>query len=128
MDPVGHLVVNGPQRFVSPAQVKLDASGNGQVTVSPGSVDWVTTLITVSTSTATKHPQANLYLDQVAPTCLLEGTYTGDNDSTNTSHLVQSSQQLICAWTGGDPGATATVRVTGLAYPPGQGVQAFGGR
>lgn len=117
-----HLVVSvSGRRFVATAQVKLDATGVGQAMVSPAGVDWVTETITVSTSTSTLQPIASLYLDGVGQGGFLEGTFTGSRDTTDTSHLVQAGQQLICAWSGGDVGATAWLRVAGTSYPAGQG-------
>ena len=90
----------------------LSAAGGGQVTISPP-VEWEVQLVSVSVSTAAAEPTFKLYLDSVTPSGFLEGTYSGSQDSSDTTHRVQPGQQLIGVWAGGDPGAKATMVVRG---------------
>ena len=114
-----------PVRTSGSASVKLDANGNGQCSVGPAGVDWVITTTTVSTATAVKQPIANLYLNGVSQANLVDGTYTGSGDTTDTKHLLQPGEQLYATWTGGDPGTLAFLRVGAMAYPAGQGAAAM---
>jgi hypothetical protein len=99
----------------------LDAAGAGLVQLfPPGAGDLVVTLQTVSTSTATKVPTANVYRNAVTQANFVEGSYTGSNDSSNTRVVLHAGESLICVWAGGDAGARATYRISGVQYPPGQ--------
>jgi hypothetical protein len=108
------------QPFTKSVQTTLDSAGYGSVAVSPASVDWKTTIITVQTSTSALIPVATLYTGSVSLPNILEATYVGSGDSTNTEHVIQAADQIICEWTGGDPGARAVLIIRGWAYPPGQ--------
>lgn len=102
-----------PGPFRVSQSVTLDASGGGQVTISPP-VDWQVTLVSVVTTTAVKQPTFSLYLDSATPSGFLEGTYSGSRDASDTVHVIQPGQQLIGVWAGGDPGAKATMSVRGV--------------
>ncbi len=97
------------------AQVVLDASGNGQVTVGPNRATeyWHVTKMAVLTSTAVKVPSAYVYTDSVSPSNLLDATYTGSQDSTDLDVPLAPGRRLVIRWTGGDVGALATVSIYG---------------
>lgn len=111
----------GGVQFTGSGQVKLDATGQGQCSVGPAGVDWVIRTTTVSTSTAVKKAQANTYKGGVSQANLVDGTNSGNGDTSDTVILLQAGEQLFCQWTGGDAGAMAFLRITGLAWPAGQG-------
>lgn len=100
--------------------VKLDATGAGQVPLYATGGDLVVTLQTLATSTAVKQPTANVYRNAVTTANFIEGSYTGSNDSSNTRIVLHAGESLICVWSGGDVGATATYRISGVLYPPGR--------
>ena len=100
--------------------VILDGSGNGAVTLTPGMLDWVITRTTITVESTTAEPTFKLYESNVNAADFLEGTWVGSLSTSDTTHLVRSGQALIGVWTGGDPGASATLIVRGVAYPPGQ--------
>lgn len=56
-----------------------------------------------------------------------EGSYSGNNDASDTVHLMIAGDILTCTWTGGDVGATATLTVRAIEYPAGQGMKAVYG-
>jgi len=114
-----------PTRFVAPAQVVLDANGDGQVVVGPSSADWLVRTTSVSTSTAVKRPTVILYLGGISDATFLEGTNSGSGDISNTEHLMVPGDLLYAVWAGGDAGARATLRVAGIAYSTGEGIEAF---
>jgi hypothetical protein len=58
-------------------------------------------------------PEARLYSPSGV---LLGGTYTGSQDTTDVSITLRFGAQLRVEWTGGDPGARATVSVSGTIY------------
>lgn len=55
-----------------------------------------------------------------------EGSYSGNNDASNTQHLMVSGEILTCVWTGGDAAARATCVLRGLQYKAGDGIKAVG--
>lgn len=103
---------------VSPTNtVKLDGSGNGRCAVSPpAGTKWSLRLATLATTTATKHPQGQLYRGSPSgPLQLVDSTFTGDSASSAKvgGALYYPGQWLWAVWTGGDPGATATLQAFG---------------
>lgn len=94
--------------------VKLDATGSGIVDLLvPTLQTWDITRIGVLVSSNTKEPVAKVYVDSESPGNFLAGTYTGSNDSSDESQRLMPGQHLLCRWTGGDSGATATLSVFG---------------
>lgn len=104
-------------------QVVLDASGNGQAQVSPAGLDFIITIrsVTVSGATSGLLIVASEYLNSVSDSQFLQGTYDGARDTSGVRQLLTAGDTLYCVWTGGPPGATATFRATGSAWPSGQG-------
>ena len=94
--------------------VKLNAAGAGTVSIAPTGLEtWLVTRVAVSVSSNTLEPVAQVYVGSVGPGNLLAGTYTGSLDSSDENQVVKQAQPLLCAWTGGDAGATATFSVFG---------------
>jgi hypothetical protein len=96
--------------------VKLDGSGNGTVQVGPQSGQrWDVTSTTVSTgSQSSPLPQCSIYSGPTAgPPWLLDATFTGNGDQTDTPSTIYNGQYVWAVWTGGNPGDGATVRVQG---------------
>lgn len=95
-------------------RVTLNASGGGTVDIlCPFLQTWRVTKVAVSTSTNVLEPVAYVYIGSAAPGNLLAGTYTGSNDSSNEDQTVMPGQHILCVWTGGDVGATATLSIFG---------------
>ena len=96
------------------ARVVLNAAGGGIARVGPraAGVRWDVRQVTVS-STSAAVPIAELFLGEPAPGASLGGTYDGNRDSTDVQVTLYSGQLLAVVWTGGDPGASATVSVLG---------------
>lgn len=95
-------------------QVRLDAAGNGTVTLTAGTSLMVThTRLRVDPApgaqAVNKRPRAMVSVagDE------LEGTYSGHNDASDTTYEVDGADTIECEWTGGDPGALATVITRG---------------
>lgn len=92
----------------------LDASGNGTAEIQvPRLETWNVQKIAVTTSTNVLEPVAAVYVDSPSPGNLLGSTYTGSNDSSNENQILMPGQYLVCRWSGGDPGAKATISVFG---------------
>jgi hypothetical protein len=101
------------QREVLVGQAVLDANGFGQATVTPSRGALTVSMTSVSVTSNTFEPTAKLYLAVVGDSGFIEGTFSGSSDSSDTSYVVNQGEPLTCVWSGGDPGAGATFRVTG---------------
>ena len=105
------------------ASVKLDGSGNGTASTgpqNPGEV-WTPSTVSVSCSSNASEAVCKVYAGNSATAAYFtDGTTwgsTGDSTS-NLSSPVYPGQQVFASWTGGDPGATATMTVTGTRQVP----------
>lgn len=106
------------------ASVTLDGSGNGTVQLGPSipGVSWTpaTVAITVNPVSATVVSQFGLYNGNLQPGNFIGGTYTGDSNSTDVSAVtLHPGNVLTGVWSGGNPGATATMTITGTQSIPG---------
>lgn len=96
--------------------VVLDGSGNGSVTFGPDRFPWIIQRVSVRVSSNTNEPQANIYRGSVNPGSFVSGTFSGTNDTDSNLNdgVLNIGEQYVCAWTGGDAGATATVSFYGM--------------
>lgn len=96
------------------ADATLDAAGNGTAVLQvPALETWHLTRVAVSATSNTSEPEARVYIGSVIPSNLLGGTYSGSLDSSDETQDVQPGQRIYCVWSGGDPGASATLSVFG---------------
>jgi hypothetical protein len=101
-------------------QTVLDGSGNGIVLFGPSlyGEEWTVTRTGVLTSSAAittaAIPQVQLYV----ASRFIDGTYTGSNNTSDTTYQVHSGQQIQVTFLGGQPGDTATVSVSGTRNLP----------
>jgi hypothetical protein len=106
------------------ASVVLDGNGNGTAQTGPGlpGVSWQPQTIAVQASTNNNEAECSVYLGIAAiASSLLGATSTGSTgDSTDCTATVWPGQYLIAVWTGGDPGATATMSIFGTKTVPGE--------
>lgn len=105
---------------MAPASVVLDSDGTGSCTVSPSGTDWLVMHTSVSTSTAVLKSRCDIILNGESDP--FEGTHSGSRDSSDTRHLVMAGETITAKWTGGDAGARATLRVSGVQVQTGHGV------
>lgn len=109
------------QRYVE--QVTLNAAGDGQIEITARG-DYL-----VNHASVRVLPLAGADFSVLIPTAityvngtLLEGSETGNLDTSDTQHLLVSGDTLTVVWTGGDAGASATYTVRGVEYPAGTGM------
>lgn len=104
------------------ASIQLDGSGNGAVTIGPAYSYqvWTPTQINVQVSSNTSEPVFKYYRGRsIGLTNFLGGTYTGSNDQSDISgQILQAGDVFLCVWTGGDPGAFASVSLNGTKEIP----------
>ena len=104
--------------------VVLDGTGSGQVQLGPvlAGVSWTpgTVAVIVAPASLAVVSQFYLYLGSVQPANFIGGSYTGDvNSSAVSVPDMHPGQVLTGVWTGGNPGAKATMTVTGMQNIPG---------
>lgn len=93
--------------------VKLDANGRGVIQVGPGFNDeiWHVTSAGVA-CTGTNQSTAVGYLNTIGGT-QIGGSFTGNFDNGPAQVDLLANQSVVFVWTGGDPGATATLSLYG---------------
>lgn len=108
------------QRY--PRTVRLDASGAGSVSFTARG-DFLLTRYRVVVVTAaglapTNQSQATIEINGDD----FDGSFTGNNDAGDCSHLMVAGDELVCAWSGGDALASATLTLWGMEYDAGTGI------
>lgn len=73
---------------------------------------WKVTRWTVS-STSTTETQARVYRNQESPSNFVEGTYSGKQDSSDTTQHVGSGEHLLCVWSSATPGSRCVFAING---------------
>jgi hypothetical protein len=113
------------QRYVQ--SVRLDASGAGTVTFTANGdvLIQISRVIVVGPGGAANVLQTTANIDVNGDA--IDGSQAGNNDTSDTQHLMLAGDILTCRWTGGDVGATATLTLRGIQYEAGQGMAAIAG-
>lgn len=119
--------------------IKLDGSGNGSARISPGQAGspgsgvgasrnsgllWSLAGVAVSVLTNTNEAQASCYISygiQSAGASDFQGTTLSGStgDTCTVTATLRPGDWITVTWQGGDPNATATMRVFGSVTPPG---------
>lgn len=112
-----------PLPWTQSSPVTIAADGTGEVAIWAPGVDLVITQQTVSVTTDPAHPgvvpTAKVYRDIVSDAAFIEGSFTGNNDSSASRIVLRAGEGLICVWSDASPGTRATYRIAGVHYPPG---------
>lgn len=101
------------------ASVVLNGSGAGTAKVGPISARevWSPALASVSATSNTKEATCSIYVGASATDpYFVDATYSGssgDSSGNVAAKTVRVGQYVWAVWTGGDAGATATLRVNG---------------
>lgn len=101
-----------------PVTVTLDGSGNGTVSAGPLGAREVWTLTSVACSVSTNNNEATFAIyvgDRVYPGGLRDQSFSGSSgdSSDRISDPIKSGWKIWGVWAGGDPGAIATMSLTG---------------
>lgn len=102
------------------SNVTLDSNGNGTLKIVPwsGGISWKPSSVSVKCSTNVLEAICKIYLgptptDQYFVDGTLSGS-TGDSTDRVSGYVVDThGNSLWAVWSGGDPGATATMSVNG---------------
>lgn len=107
--------------------VTLDAAGTGSVqfTMRGDVLIGHTRVVVLKANGTSPILQSTAMIDTNGDS--FEGSYSGNNDASDTTHLMLSGEILTCSWTGGDVGAIATCTLRGIQYAAGDGIKAVGG-
>lgn len=100
--------------------VVLNANGAGTVRLQNNKPfqKWTVNRVAVTTTTNVSEPSVKVYLDSVSEGNLLDGTYTGSNDSSDINASLLTGQSLVVVWSDGDSGAVATASIYGEMEDP----------
>jgi len=99
--------------------VVLDVNGQGTVILQPGNANERWTISSTSVrqqGTAVKNPLYNSYVGAVTPNQAVDGSYSGNQDDSDTVIEIPYGSYFTGQWTGGDIGATLTIVVRGTRY------------
>lgn len=96
-------------------QAQVGANGRAVVTLQPlrAGENWKVTHHSISNTGTVLTPEERLYRGIESPTTLLEGTFSGNMDSSDTVIDVRNGEALLFIWTGADVGSFCTATVTG---------------
>lgn len=95
-----------------------DANGRAEVRLGPYTAfeKWNIRRITVQSTSSVKVPSCKIYRGGEAPTRLVDGTFTGTFDHSDTNLPLSSGEELLAVWENGDAGHVATINVEGDRY------------
>jgi hypothetical protein len=95
------------------------ADGNGRAIAQLGPLrsfeSWEIKRTTVSSTSTTLIPTARVYRGAIAPSRLIDGTYTGTLDTTQTDMTLTSGDSVVAEWTGADVGSSCILIIEGEA-------------
>lgn len=96
----------------------FDANGDavGEILVGPNQ-RWEVTLLNTNT-TSTSQTRLTVYRGPVEST-QVDFSRTGNGDTSNTDIKLQQGEKLSAKWTGGTPGAQATLNIQGTVFERG---------
>lgn len=98
------------------ASIIFDANGQGTVIVGPnvyGTIWNISRVTTTCTSPNTNQVTFTIYRGYISPGMQIGGTYSGQQDSDETSINLKTGDQLVGQWTGGNSGDVGTMTVFG---------------
>lgn len=106
--------------LTSTINATFDANGNAVASIGVGpNRRWVITLLNTRTTSTT---QTRHWVRRNTPSTgqQLDFSRTGNGDTSSTSIELKSGEKLIAEWTGGTPGALASLDFEGTEYLKGQ--------
>lgn len=92
-----------------------DANGRAEATLQPlrAFETWRVKRMTVQSTSSTLVPTCRVYRGAVSASRLVDGTYTGTLDHTDTDLALHNGERLIAVWEGADVGAVCTLSIEG---------------
>jgi hypothetical protein len=112
-------------RFSTNSNVTLDVNGYGAIRLAPAGQKWQITSTNVLCSTRVAEARCRVYIGQVSDSNVIDGTYSGSSgDTSDTVYYLNDGEAMWVEWSGGDPGAIATVKINGWTSVPNRGFRA----
>lgn len=104
-------------RLAESARATADNNGRAVARIGPQRAfeTWNVTRLTVQSTSSTLVPTAKVYQGLITDSLLIDGTYTGTLDHTDTSIRLESGHDIIVVWEGGDVGSECTFTVQGTS-------------
>lgn len=95
----------------------VDASGIARVRMGPRRAfeRWQLRRISIQSTSSTLVPEARLYSGGESTSNLIDGTYDGVLNHTDTDRELANGEDVVCVWSGADVGATCTLTLEGSA-------------
>lgn len=92
-----------------------DATGVATVRLQPlrAFETWHITRMMISSTSTTLVPTLKVYRGSINPSQLIDGTYTGTLNQSDTSVDVPNGEAIIAQWTGATPGSTCVFTIQG---------------
>lgn len=92
-----------------------DAGGIARLALGPlrAFETWAIASTTFSSTSSVKIPTGKLYRGAEVPSRLIDGTYTGTLDTTDTAYKLRSGEKAVAVFTGCDVGAQCTMTLEG---------------
>jgi len=112
---MGRLPYQGTFQIDTAVVVTLDSNGSGTVTAGPGAARerWSISNISVNSDSALV-PQVLIYRNSAIKSNFVTGSFSGQLDVDSSSNIqLRPGEKVVAVWSGGTPGATATVRFEG---------------
>ena len=99
------------------SSANADANGIARVSLGPlrGFERWDVRSTTVASTSSTLVPTCKLYRGGESPSRLIDGTYTGTLDTTDTPYTLHSGDRVMAVFDGCDVGAQCTVTLEGMS-------------
>jgi hypothetical protein len=92
-----------------------DANGRAVLQFQPlrAGEDWHITRSSVSNSGTVNTPQVKVYRGMETPSTLIEGTFSGNLDSSDTVYDLRNGEQVLFVFSGADVGSLCSATVDG---------------
>jgi hypothetical protein len=92
-----------------------DANGRAVITFQPlrAGEDWRITRTSIQNTGTTNVPEVRVYRGVEAPTALVEGTFSGNMDTSDTEIHLRNGEQLLVVWSGADANSSCSATVDG---------------
>lgn len=97
------------------ASATADANGRAVAKVQPMRAfeKWNIDGYSVASTSSVLVPTVRIYRGSENPSSLVEGTYSGNLDHSDTKLTLMNGEALLAVWSGADVGAQCTFKITG---------------
>ncbi len=92
-----------------------DANGRAVVIFQPlrSFERWHITLMNIQSTSSVKVPQFRAYRNAEGPSSLVDSTYDGNQNVSNTDITLETGESIIGVWSGADAGSICSMNIQG---------------